>query len=353
MKTYKKDNRYTYQRRENSAWHEVHIDGKFHALVMNEETARQVIHREIVAECGMCDFLEEKDRDYDQVQRSLRIKKLSPTEVIVDDKYVLNVAGIDKGSDVIVYMDYDGQPRLTAIDMINEQTIIGGFHYGLVPHDFSARNNIDEAHAKALAGINAFSVWEEDVHMPNCNPTGMTYVPPIDLWVDIYMLNSMHETFGTSYAGVPFLAGGSSYGRENPHVYNPFLYADFERVAKQSGKSFITFDEFIVAAKGVKEFVSAINDDDGTTKHNADFISMYGLEQATGHNWIWSERIDNKKAVLLGGGRGDGVDAGSRASSWSYTLSYSNWSIGCRFACDPLKPTPKMSGSEFLEKVMA
>ncbi len=310
-----------------------------------DETAR------MMQKYMLCGLAHTKDlSDEKQEQRSLRIKKLSPTEVIVDDMYVLNVAEIDRGSDVIVYMDYDGKPRLTAIDMIDEQKIIGGFHYGLVPYNFSARNNIDEAHAKALAGINAFSIWEEDVHMPNCNPSGMTYVPPLDLWVDIYMLNSMYETFGTSYAGVPFLAGGNKYGRENPHGDNPFLYKDFEKAAKQVGKTFLTFDEFIVAARGVKEFASA--GDDGTTKHNADFISMYGLEQATGHNWIWSERIDDKRAVLLGGARGSVVLAGSRSSGWSRTLSGSFWSIGCRLACDPLKPASKMSGSEFLQKVM-
>jgi hypothetical protein len=42
-------------------------------------------------------------------------------------------------------------------------------------------------------------------------------------------------------------------------------------------------------------------------------------------------------AVILGGYRDDGVYAGSRASHWNYYVWNTNWSIGCRFACDHLQ----------------
>ena len=93
--------------------------------------------------------------------------------------------------------------------------------------------------------------------------------------------------------------------------------------------------------EAIKEFASAENDDDGITKHHPHFISKYGIEQATGHNWIWSEKIDGELAVILGGSRDIGVSAGSRASNWSNFVWLSLWSIGCRFACDSLNPVKK------------
>lgn len=232
-----------------------------------------------------------------------------------------------------------------------DEILIGGFHYSLIPHDFAARNNIGELHAKAIAGINTFSIWTQE-HRPTCSPEGMAYDPLTDAWIDIYMLGSEYDTYGTSAPHQNFLAGSNNYGRKNPNGYGDFLYKDFEDVAQKHGKRFITFDEFISATKGVKEYASAGDEDNGTTKHNPDFVSQYGIEQATGHNWIWSEKINNEEAVILGGGRGNGVHAGSRASLWNHTLSHSYWDIGCRLACDPLKPAPKMSGSEFLQKVI-
>lgn len=274
------------------------------------------------------------------------IKKVGFSKVEIDNT-ILNVKdykGIKPGNDVVIFKTKDKGYKLALnMNIENKDTdydIVGGFHYSLVPKDFIARNNISNKKAKKLRGVNEFSIWTQE-HRPTCSPKGMTYNPKKDAWIDIYMCNSEYETVGTSAAGKNFLAGANFHGRVNPHGNKDFLYEDFEKIAKKYGKRFITWDEFISSMKGVKEFASARNDDNGVTKHHPHFISKYGIEQATGHNWIWSEKIDGKLAVLLGGNRDYGVTAGSRASSWHNFVWVSFWYIGCRFACDSLNPVKK------------
>lgn len=266
------------------------------------------------------------------------IKKIDEVTVEVNgQKLSLNneALGVVAGTDYLVY-EQNGNYFISPDDSKIDAVMAGGFHYGLIPEDFAARNNIDAVHAKKIRGINVYSIWDDE-HRPKCSPNGMTYSPKTDTWIDIYMCGSEHEKFGTSAPHQHFLAGGNAYGRVNPNGDRNFLYKDFEAVAQKHGKRFITFDEFISAMKGVKEFASAEDDDNGIAKQHPDFVSMYGIEQATGHNWIWSEKIDDEKAVLLGGGRTNGVYAGSRASDWSRYVWLSHWSIGSRFACDSLK----------------
>ncbi len=274
------------------------------------------------------------------------IKKVGFDKVEIDNT-ILNIKdykGIKAGDDVVIFKTKDKGYKLALnLGVENKDTdydIIGGFHFGLVPKDFTGRNNISDKRAKKLRGINEFSIWTQE-HRPTCSPKGMSYIKKYDCWVDIYMCNNEHEKYGTSAAGKHFLAGGNSYGRINSNVNEDFLYKDFEAIAKQHGKRFITWDEFITAARGVKEFASARDADNGITKHHPDFISKYGIEQVTGHNWIWSEKIDDERAVLLGGDRDNGVHAGSRASFWHNYVWVSSWGFGCRFACDSLNPVRK------------
>ena len=274
------------------------------------------------------------------------IKKVGFNKVEIDNT-ILNIKdykGIKAGDDVVIFKTKDKAYELalnTGLEKWEEDNdLVGGFHFGLVPKDFTGRNNISDKRAKKLRGINEFSIWTGE-HRPTCSPKGMSYIKKYDCWVDIYMCNNEHEAVGTSVVGKHFLAGSNNHGRINPNGNKDFLYKDFEAVAKLHGKRFITWDEFITAAKGVKEFASAREDDNGITKHHPDFVSKYGIEQATGHNWIWSEKIDDERAVILGGYRGHGAFAGSRASSWYDYVWNSNWSVGCRFACDSLNPVRK------------
>ena len=90
------------------------------------------------------------------------------------------------------------------------------------------------------------------------------------------------------------------------------------------------------------------------------FTSKWGLEQASGHVWIWGQeagyrgdgvwtysgtgatgrgQVNRQGSVgqvreMLGGNRGDGSICGSRASNWIHAPWSSNWGIGLRARCD-------------------
>ena len=59
--TLKQDTDYTIHTRDTSTWLDVKHKGKFIALVMNIETARQVIYRDINSKGGSCEYLNEDD----------------------------------------------------------------------------------------------------------------------------------------------------------------------------------------------------------------------------------------------------------------------------------------------------
>lgn len=216
--------------------------------------------------------------------------------------------------------------------------LIGGFHYGLIPEDFKAVNNINEKSANKIAGINHYSIWDKK-HKPKCSPEGMVFVPALKIWVDIYLLNSEHKDNGTSKANLNIAGGGDFNGRKIP-VDEEELKGDVvDKIAKFHNKRSLTQKEFRKPMYGVKEGASAEDKDDGTIKHIEDFTSRYGIEQATGVIWVWSKdkyNSQNDLRVLLGGARADGIGAGSRASNWHGYAWSSHWNIGCRFACDHL-----------------
>lgn len=247
------------------------------------------------------------------------------------------------GTDYYVYKDCQGAYFISDRNDIEDDDaeVLGGFHYGLIPEDFQARNNITQKQAKKIRGINAYSIWDKK-HRPLCDPSGMVYIPKLKIWVDIYLTNSEHKEYGTSRAGKHIAAGSNSNGRKIPDGLKEFKGADIDEIANAHRKRLLTKDEFQVAMDGVKENVSARELDDGTTKHIPDFVSKYGIEQATGVQWVWSstpygEESEDDDRFLLGGGRDIGANAGSRCSRWNNFVWYSVWHIGSRFACDHLK----------------
>jgi hypothetical protein len=256
--------------------------------------------------------------------------KLSP-----DDKSVSKVAGTD-------YCVYEQNGTYVISDNKNVKNAkkIGGFHYGLISENFIAQNNIDKKHASKIAGINAYSIWDEK-HRPTCEPYGMVYVKKANIWVDIYLCNSDYKNVGTSFAKGAILAGHESEGRELPNDFEEFKYKDFVDAGNEFGKRMLTKDEFQIAMDGVKENVSAEDLDNGKIQHIDFLTSKFGIEQATGVQWVWSAdkyKDYDDTAVVLGGHRGHGVDAGSRASDWDYYVWTTYWAVGCRFACDHLQP---------------
>ena len=279
------------------------------------------------------------------------------------------------GTDYYVYVLPNGTFKISANATlptgVTSARKIGGFHYSLVAEDFASRGNITTADALAIAGINAYSFWDLKWR-PVANPEGMVHI--LGRWYDIYLLNSNHIINGTSKAGATIAGGATTTGRAFPKVplefggngttaYTTFTWYEACEVARSHGKRLISNEEFGAIAYGVTENASA-SGDDGTVKHNTAHVSKWGIEQATGVQWIWSSDINTRfdgtpsfawrektgdrgqiysqtdthvVAGLLGGHSGAAAYSGSRASYWSSALWSSAWGVGCRFASDHLR----------------
>lgn len=285
--------------------------------------------------------MEQKEYEKVKVKKSKTlIKKIDAVTIEIEGKRLsLNHKSVNKvaGTDYCVY-EQKGTYIISDNQNIKNATKLGGFHYGLISEDFEAQNNIDAKHAFNIAGINAYSIWD-DKHRPTCDPKGMVYIKKANIWVDIYLCNSDFENKGTSSAFGSILAGYKSEGREIRKGFDEFKYEDFKNVGDKFEKRMLTKDEFQIAMDGVKENVSAEKLDNGKIQHIDFLTSKFGIEQATGVQWVWSldkYKDSTDKAVILGGYRDCGVIAGSRASGWSDSVWSTYWIIGCRFACDHL-----------------
>ncbi|NUW28953.1 hypothetical protein [Aliarcobacter butzleri] len=275
------------------------------------------------------------------------IKKVGPTKVEIDSTVldVKDYKGIVPGTDVVIFKNKDKFNLAVnmGIDIDTDYEILGGFHFGLIPESFTAINNISAKKAKKIKGINAFSIWTRE-HRPVSNPCSMAYIKKLDIWADIYKVSNLYENRGHSKAGEHILAGEDYNGRKLPKGKDDFNYKDGEELAKKYDKRMPTEEEFKIIAHGVKEYASTGDLDDGTIKHIPDFTSKYGVEQATGVQWVWSsEMFDNRENTrkIFGGNRGGSDGSGSSCSDWAYHLWVSYWNIGFWFLAEPLNPVKK------------
>ena len=288
-----------------------------------------------------------------------------------------NLVGSTKtaGTDYFVYAKSDGTFYISASDAITTDRLIGGFHYGLVGETETVTGNKLEADMVKIRGINSYSFWDLK-YRPVASPKGMVNIG--GKWYDIYLLNSEHITNGTSKAGLS-IAGGDSvnagrlmpkipleFGGNNTVNYGKFTWFQACEIAKANSKRLISYSEFPTIAYGILENVSSSTNGYetvvGKIEHYPNLTSKYGIEQAAGVQWIWGSDLANyptdttwawkantdsrgqiystdnsPTAVLLGGNRGSGASAGSRASRWSAYVWHSFWDVGCRFACDHLE----------------
>ncbi len=278
------------------------------------------------------------------------------------------------GTDYFVYAKSDATFYISSNENITTDRQIGGFHYGLVGETEAATGNKTEADMVKIRGINAYSFWDLK-YRPTASPKGMINIGR--RWYDIYLLNSEHITNGTSKAGATIAAGATTNGRAIPKIpleyggngtltYGKFTWFQACEIAKAHNKQLISYAEFPTIAYGVTEGVSSSTNGyetvAGKIEHYPHLTSKYGIEQAAGTEWIWGSDVggnypttdwawrdntdsrgqiystsNNPTAVLLGGVRDYGVNAGSRASLWVYYVWHSLWLFGCRFACDHLE----------------
>ena len=283
------------------------------------------------------------------------------------------------GTDYFVYAKSDATFYISADDTITTDRLIGGFHYGLVGETETATGNKTEAMMVEQRGIWSHSCWDLKFR-PSSSVRGRNFAHGI--WVDIYLADEDIAIRGYSSpwksAGVEAkIAGGTTdYGRAIPKIplsfggdgtltYGKFTWFQATEIAASLKCFLLDYNKFPSLAYGVLECVSSFTDSYETTagaiEHYPNLTSRY-LEQAAGVQWIWGRDVGgnysttdwawrdntdsrgqiystsyNPTAVLFGGGRANGVNAGSRAANWRCYVWESGWGFGCRFACDHLE----------------
>ena len=292
-----------------------------------------------------------------------------------------NLVGSTKtaGTDYYVYAKSDSTFYISASDAITADRLIGGFHYGLVGEAETVTGNKTEAMMVEQRGIWSHSCWDLKFR-PSSSVRGKNFAHGI--WVDIYLADEDIAIRGYSSpwksAGVKAkIAGGTTdYGRAIPKIplafggngtltYGKFTWFQATEIAASLKCFLLDYNKFPSLAYGVLEGVSSSTNSYETTagaiEHYPNLTSRY-MEQAAGVQWIWGADLANyptdtvwawkantdgrgqiystdnsPTAVILGGYRGDGANAGSRASKWNYYVWGSDWLLGCRFACDHLE----------------
>ena len=264
------------------------------------------------------------------------------------------------GTDYAIYACDDGTVRAdssfsapTGYTTTNSRKI-GGFHYS--PGDNAAA----QSGGNTTPQINAYSFWDLKFKPACPDPRGMTLVAN-SFWSDIYLLGVDHVTNGTSKYNVTIADGSSppkiptQFGGNGSNAYGSLNWWEAAEVMAANGKELPRYLQFAALAYGVTE-ASSIGTDQGSTIWNAAYVSKWGVNQATGVMWQWGNEfgggaaaagwVNNTisrgqtyqlpNAVRLGGYWYEAAVAGSRASIWGNSPTYSSDFIGARGVCDHL-----------------
>ena len=308
-----------------------------------------------------------------------------------NDEPVVIPAPLIEGMDYFIYACTDGflvastsaiAPNDYAAD---EYRQVGGFHYSAIPANTTlttgqfATSGQDviwnQSMLNDIVGINKYSIWDLG-WKPACpDPRGMTYIPELRIWVDIYFTNTTHE-LGTSRHGSNVASGTVlplkplSRGGDGVTTYPRLGWWESSEIAAVAGKRLLTEREFNNAAIGVTENLSlgGASETIPLSQFEPRFTSIHGLHQVTGCHLTWGEDHGQREMganasawayrnvtgtpsrgqiyteasisdvrVILGGARTYGSLSGSRAASWSNYPWNSRWDIGVRCACDHLR----------------
>lgn len=279
------------------------------------------------------------------------------------------------GTDYFVYLKTDATAYISASDVELEGRLIGGFHYGLTGHTEAPSGNKTESDMINLRGINAHTFWDLTWRANKHTNRGLTF-DGIN-WIDIYLADEHYAARGWSKSGgwiaggtiangrkfpiIPTMLGGNgsaTYGKLTPYVAWDMLNA--------AGMEPISYKNFTHAMYGVEEGLAsaAIETVTGKIEHYPRLTSRFGIEQATGVQYIWgadlASRTDRPNAfawreitdgrgqvyslddytivnALLGANRDSAAGPpGSRASRWRDGFASSYWSFGVRGLRDHL-----------------
>lgn len=254
---------------------------------------------------------------------------------------------------------------------------IGGFHYGLVaPGTTPASGGFatsgftnqggsmtwTQAAVDRIAGINEFSLWDLAWRCKG-QQRGMALDPQTEVWHAIYFCSVNHITNGISRYNTDVASGTVLpriplvYGGNGSTNYGRLSQYECEEIAASFGLRLPTPDEFRSAAFGVTEGQSlgGAASTIPSTARQPGYTSRLGIEQATGHVWVFArgnsssggtgfvagpnrgDSYGNLFVTLLGGYRGNAAGSGSRASDSSLVAWSSLWGVALRAAGDHLK----------------
>lgn len=254
---------------------------------------------------------------------------------------------------------------------------VGGFHYSLVaPGTTPAGGSFatsgfttqggsmiwTQADVDRIAGINEFSLWDLAWRCKG-QQRGMALDPQTEVWHAIYFCSVDHITKGISRYNTDVASGTVlpriplAYGGNGATNYGRLSQYECEEIAASFGLRLPTPDEFRSAMFGVTEGQSlgGASSTIPLTTRQAGHTSRLGIEQATGHEWVFGrgnsssggtgfvagpnrgDSYGNLFVTLLGGPRNDAASSGSRATSSSSVAWDSSWSFALRATGDHLK----------------
>jgi len=320
---------------------------------------------------------------------SLRIR--AGTSLVVDGNLIAfandtNVAmpTLQAGTDYSVWVRPDGT-AVAVKDMFASPASapaagarkIGGFHFGLVASGttvaaggFAASTGTGaaaggmiwtQAQVNDIAGINKYSIW--DVHFRSAGEQhGFAFDPQTRVWVAIYLCGKFHDADGIS-AYNKTVASGTVLPRipaayrngTSAQTYASLTGVVAMEIAASHGARLPRVAEFFSAAWGATEGQS-MGGAAATiplTKREPGYTSRIGLEQATGHLWVWGDTPANYgdggwytlpggrgcavgalAMSRLGGARTAGTYSGSRSNYGANGYAHSDWATGLRAVCD-------------------
>jgi len=254
---------------------------------------------------------------------------------------------------------------------------IGGFHFGLVaPGTTPAGGSFattgftnvggsmiwTQAAVDRIAGINEFSIWDLAWRCKG-QQRGMVLDPQTEVWHAIYFCSVNHIVNGISRFNTDVASGTVlpripiAYGGDGALNYGRLSQYECEEIAASFGLRLPNVDEFRSAMFGVTEAQSlgGAPETIPLTTRQPGYTSRLGIEQATGHQWIFARgnsaaggsawiagpnrghAFGNLWTVSLGGHRGNAANSGSRASFLNFVAWSSDWSLALRAAGDHLK----------------
>lgn len=299
------------------------------------------------------------------------------------------------GTDYAIYVCADGTVRADAsfaapsgYTTANSRKI-GGFHYGLTPPgttvaggSFATTGNgmiWTQPDVDKIAGIDEWSLWDLK-YRPACpDPRGFTRVGAGGFWMGVYICSTDPDVNGLSKYNTNIASGTvlpkipAEFGGNGTVTYPSLNWWVANEIARSKGCYLPSAEQAAMAFFGVTEnqSIDATASTYPTTQRNAGYTSKYGIEQASGHHWIWGsdssafqdvtsagswKQVNGNTGaagsqrgeiytfgtyglvrVILGGSRAVGANSGSRASDWNNHPWNSYWGLGLRAACDHLQ----------------